>query len=60
MLIDVVAMHVVEVTIMQVVHVIAMVDGHVAATRTVDMGMIAVLRRGACRHFGPPSLAVGL
>jgi hypothetical protein len=51
MLIDVVAMHVVEVPIVQIVHMVAMTDGHVAATRAMDVGMIAVLRRRACRHF---------
>jgi hypothetical protein len=56
MLVDVVAVHVVEMPLVQVVHMIAMVDGHVAATRAVDVGMIAVLRRGAGRHFWPPSL----
>ena len=50
MFVDVAAMHVVQVTIMQVVNVIAMSHGGVAAPGTVFVVMILMMWKLAFRH----------
>jgi hypothetical protein len=45
-LIDVIAMHVMQVAIVEVVHVVAMANGHMAARRAVLVGVVGVLGAG--------------
>jgi hypothetical protein len=54
MFIDVIAMHMVKMAVVQVVHVIPMPDGSMAAVGTMDMRMVAVLRMCARRHASAP------
>lgn len=50
-LIDVIAMGVVQVPVVQIVDVAVMADGRMTATRTVGVRMRRVRRVGACRHI---------
>lgn len=51
-LIDVIFVHVVEMTIMKIVHMTLVADCGMAATRTVLVGVMLVVLLGACRHCG--------
>jgi hypothetical protein len=57
-LVDVIAMRMVQVPIMQVVDMIAMADGGVPAARAVHMRVSGVFRLGAVRHGRSPFTTV--
>jgi hypothetical protein len=50
MFIDVVAMHMVQMPIMQVINMSTVADGRMAAIGSVDVWVVAVLRIGASCH----------
>src|SRR5258708_1573195 len=56
MLVDVIAMHVVQMAVMQIVDVAVMADRDVAAIRAVLMGVVRMGLLGASRHWVSPSL----
>ena len=51
MFVDMVAVHMVQVAVVQIVHVAVVLDGRVAAARTVDVGMVRVGGAGHGRRF---------
>jgi hypothetical protein len=57
MLIDMVAMHVMEMPVVEVVDMAVMQDGRMTAIRTMNMQMIGMLGVRACRHGMPPRFA---
>jgi hypothetical protein len=57
MFIDVVAMHMMEMPVMQIVDMAVMMNGRMPAIRAVNMRMIGMLGVGACRHGMPPRFA---
>ena len=56
MFIDVVAIHMVQMPIVQVINVSTVVDGRMAAIGSVDVWVVAVLRIGASYHDQPPAV----
>src|SRR5688500_18877476 len=59
MLIDVVAVHVVQMPVVQIVDMIAMAYGRVPAVGAVLMRVIGVMRFLARRHGGLPARVIG-
>jgi hypothetical protein len=57
MFIDMVAMHVMEMPVVEVVDMAVMQDGRMTAIRTMNMQMIGMLGVRACRHGMPPRFA---
>jgi hypothetical protein len=57
MFIDVVAMDMMEMPVMQIVNMAVMMDGRMTAIRAVNMRMIGMLGVGACRHGMTPCFA---
>jgi hypothetical protein len=53
--IDVVAMHMVQMSIMQVIDMPAVADGRMAAIGSVDVWVVAVFRIDASCHDQPPA-----
>ena len=56
MLIDVVTVHMVQMTIMQEINVALVADRRMAAIRSVNVWMVAVLRAFTSRHDQPPAV----
>lgn len=52
MLIDMIAVRMVKVAVMKVIDMVIMLHGHVAATGTMRMIMMFVMRQIAIRHWG--------
>jgi hypothetical protein len=56
MFIDVVAMHMVQMPIMQVINISTVADGRMAAIGSVDVWVVTVLGIGASCHDRPPAV----